>query len=387
MHIVWINDHADFTGGCEQYIFQTTSLLRSKGIRCTLLYTVGCPVNPKFTNAFDGAFPNVEPDVQIRELNADLLYIHRLERIESLKELLALPIIKVRFYHDHKLFCLREHKYTALMQRTCTKKVGLGCYKCLGFVNRSENGFKIKPLSTLEKELAINRRLDYFVVGSSYMAEHLRLHDFDESRILSAPLYTNVVSDLTLIEKNNDDIAQRNILFVGQLIRGKGLDTLISSMELMEENVVLNICGTGRMESNYREQVNSLKLNERVNFEGYKTTKELDEFYKSADIVAIPARAPETFCLVGIEALLHGKPIVATNVGGMSDWFKPNHNGLEVSPNDAKGLAKAIDNILRDKDTYRRFVNNIEKDDYSKFSPKNHTQLLVTTFSNLLEAS
>ncbi|MBV1883304.1 MAG: glycosyltransferase [Pseudomonadales bacterium] len=415
MHILWINDHADFTGGCEQYIYQTVILLKAEGIESSLLYRCGAPVNPAFTSVFNGAFPLVEASQQIEKIAPDLLYIHRLENIDTLKAIVLMTIKKIRFYHDHKLFCLREHKYTTLGHHTCCRKVGAACYACLGFINKGNKGFKIHTLGDLKLEMSINRQLDYFVVGSDYMAEHLTLHNFPTDRILTAPLYTAPTVNVTRVDKaqkvkaidvvNETGFLERKInkmrngsvdhvrgdtqhlVFVGQLVRGKGLDTLLDAMGKLDDSVNLTVCGSGSMEHNYRDQTRKLGIEKRVEFVGQLNNSELSYWYERADIVVIPARAPETFCLVGIESLLHGKPVVTSNVGGMMDWFKPNYNGLSFTANKSKELAHAIRNILFNKGVYSSLVENIRSDNYDRFKPQHHLNLLTAMFSELLEAS
>jgi len=389
MHIVWINDHADFTGGCEQYIFQTVSLLNKFGISSTLLYKVGSPIKRCFTSIFKGVFPTVDLNAQINDIAPDILYIHRLSNIENLKKLVELNIPKVRFFHDHQLFCLREHKYTALNHQTCTKTLGLNCYRCLGFINKSNSGSGIK-ISTLKKqmmEIEINKKLDRFVVGSQYMADQLSSHGFDTRKINIAPLFTLQYLDTPQRSLSEKQLSAKHLLFVGQLVRGKGLDTLIESMALIHPDAQLTVCGTGRMEAQYKKQVKKLKLSSRVHFVGYKTQEELTLLYRQANIVIIPARSPETFCLAGLESLLQGTPVIASNVGGMKEWLKPNFNGLSFESNEPRALAVAIDKFLFNREFQTKIRSNILKDNYEKFRPKNHLSILTKLFESIMVAS
>ncbi|NRB41403.1 MAG: glycosyltransferase family 4 protein [Pseudomonadales bacterium] len=430
MRIIWINDHADFTGGCEQYIYQTVKLMNAMGIESSLLYRVGGPVNVAFIKVFKAAFPMVEVHKQVEVLNADLIYLHRLDNIRTLQQLIGLPIKTVRFFHDHKLFCLREHKYTTLRHQPCEKKVGLNCYSCLGFVNKTERGIGLRSVSQLNREIALNRQLDYFVVGSRYMAEHLQLHDFPDDKILTAPLFSShgagqssihaskpssedsstpplqakvqrsvkslLHDDRGLIPcKQVDDNTSKTsaqhtqiqeILFVGQLIRGKGLDTLIDAMVRLPASNRLIVCGSGSMEQDYRDQVKRLGLSQRVDFVGRLNSAQLSRRYQQACLVAIPSRAPETFCLVGIEALLHGTPVVTSNVGGMRDWFKPFFNGLPFTANSVDELVSALSHITGNRTIHQQLVKNIEAEPYHQFSTQHHLSLLNQSFNQLLEA-
>lgn len=389
MHIVWINNHANLTGGCEHYIFETVLFLKQLGHRCTLLYDVDGPVDAEFTAIFDGAFVLVDINIQLIKLNPDVVYVHQLDSVPAFHALHRASVPVVRFFHDHKLFCLREHKYTTLQHATCQKAMGLGCYRCLGFLNKTPKGIRVRTLSQAEKLLQVNRKFDHFVVGSRYMAHHIALHGFAQRKITVAPLFVKQDDHTGLVQKIEKRVHRNtlNLLFVGQLIRGKGLDILLRALAALPQDVHLTVCGTGRMSDEYEAQTRALGLLERVSFVGQQTSESLRQFYAQCDVVVIPARAPETFCRVGLEALLHGKPVVASNVGGMGDWFKPNVNGLECQPNDVDSLVNSVRRLYERPTLRRELENNIASEDLSRFTAMNHAQVLLTTFESLMEAS
>lgn len=162
MKVLWINEKANFHGGAEQYIYNTVKHLNKKEFTSSLLYNPNEVCDDEFLGVFQDSFPMVLIHEQIKQISPDVIYIHQLENIEILEQILALHIPVVRFIHDHKLFCLREHKYTTLGKNTCTAKTGVDCYKCLGFVNKNENsifGVDLRSLSHLQKEQAINRKI------------------------------------------------------------------------------------------------------------------------------------------------------------------------------------------------------------------------------------
>jgi len=411
VHIVWLNESADFTGGCEQYIHQTVSLLNKTGIISTLLYKVGNSVNPSFTSIFDSCFPIVDISLQLNELAPDVIYIHQIHDIALIKTLVQTPIPNIRFFHDHRLFCLREHKYTTISNTTCSKKLSVGCYACLGFINRSDQwpGLTFSSLREKKEAIHINQGLDSFVVGSQYMATHLEEHGFNHNKIQVIPLFTNQQSsnrsstsqsstgqrDLNHQPRRNKvffppiDLMKKtqNLLFVGQLIRGKGLDILIKAMQSVNESCELTICGQGRMENIYKQQVKTLGLDARITFLGQQTQDQLSQHYKNTDIVIIPTRAPETFCLIGLEALSHGTPVVASDVGGIREWLKPNLNGLAVAPNSVVKLTEAINKLLSNPALRLKMRTFIHEDNLDRFSSTNHLNQLTLLFNHLTETA
>jgi glycosyltransferase involved in cell wall biosynthesis len=396
MHIVWVNDHADFTGGCEHHIYQTVQLFSQLNVQSTLLYKLGAPNNTKFMSIFDQAYPMVDLDLQMTELAPDVVYVHGITDLDNLRIIVSQPCQTVRFFHDQKLFCLREHKYTAIGNKTCDQKVGIACYTCLGFIKRSDSviGVQFKTLRKQREELAVNQKFDQFVVGSAYMAQQLERHGFRKEKITTAILFSQPLDSMVSQPKflasdkfGENKIQPHQLLFVGQLVRGKGLDTLIKAISQCRSNIKLIICGTGSMESRYKALVSNLKLESNIQFMGRQSTEQLNMHYQKSAAVVIPARAPETFCLVGLEALQHGTPVIATNVGGMSEWFKHNFNGLEFEANSEKQLANVIERLVDDSDMQLRLRNNIANDNYDRFSPNYHISVVHSLFERMLEAS
>jgi len=382
IHVLWINEKADFTGGCEQYVFNTANLLKKYNVKSSILYGISGWTDPVFIQNFEYAFPIVDIPNQIKEINPDLIYVHSLFGRDRMEQLIATGKPVIRFFHDHKLFCLRDYKYKAIGHRTCNKPIGLRCYPCLGFINRSDNWMKIKfsNLHNLKKEQNTNKKINAFVVGSKYMAEHMIEHGFSREKMNVIPLYTQKSSVENVI-----DPEKNLLLFAGQLIRGKGLDTLLKAMSYLDKKVKLIICGSGRQEHVYRKMVKRFNLTKRVVFKSKISKRMVSEFYQKAAVVIMPSRSPETFGLVGLEAMKVGKPVIASDVGGINEWLENGKTGLLVPSNDSKGLADAIEKLLNDKNLLKTMEINARKSFIENFQPENHLKKLRKLFDFIIE--
>jgi D-inositol-3-phosphate glycosyltransferase len=78
----------------------------------------------------------------------------------------------------------------------------------------------------------------------------------------------------------------------------------------------------------------------------------LEDLLAGAAVVAVPSRR-EGFGLVAAEAMAHGKPVVASAVGGLLDLVVDGETGLLVPPGDVPALRAALDRLLSDP-TLRR---------------------------------
>lgn len=141
------------------------------------------------------------------------------------------------------------------------------------------------------------------------------------------------------------------ILFVGALTkwhRYKGLDVLIKAfMEIHRQlnEVRLLIVGGGSLKLEY--QALSSSMAEKVIFAGNIGDEELPNYYAASDLLVLPSMdRSEGFGLTLLEANATGKPVVASNVGGIPSLVAHGVNGLLVPPRDEKTLAKTIITLM-----------------------------------------
>jgi glycosyltransferase involved in cell wall biosynthesis len=136
--------------------------------------------------------------------------------------------------------------------------------------------------------------------------------------------------------------------FIGWLLPIKGPRHLLKAMENVwheHEDAVLVYIGKGELEVDLRAEAMKISANGRINFLGWRS--DIHEIMPVFDIFVLPS-LNEGMGRVLVEAMAAGKPIVASNVGGIPDLVKHNHNGLLVPPGDEKALAAAIMQLIND---------------------------------------
>jgi phosphatidyl-myo-inositol dimannoside synthase len=146
------------------------------------------------------------------------------------------------------------------------------------------------------------------------------------------------------------------VAFVGRLMEVKGVDDLLAALaralpRLPEATLV--VAGTGPLERRLRETTEQLGLGDRVSFVGWLRSDDVAALQAAADIVAVPSRttrdgAREAQGLSVVEALSHGRPVVAGNVGGIPDAIVDGENGLLVPERDPEALAGALTRLATD---------------------------------------
>jgi glycosyltransferase involved in cell wall biosynthesis len=136
--------------------------------------------------------------------------------------------------------------------------------------------------------------------------------------------------------------------FIGWLLPIKGPMHLLKAMETVwrdHEDTALVFIGKGDLDIDLRAEALKTSANGRVNFLGWRN--DINEIMPIFDIFVLPS-LNEGMGRVLVEAMAAGKPIVASNVGGIPDLVQHEHNGLLVPPGDEKALAASIKQLIND---------------------------------------
>ncbi|MCA9486578.1 glycosyltransferase family 4 protein [Candidatus Woesearchaeota archaeon] len=146
---------------------------------------------------------------------------------------------------------------------------------------------------------------------------------------------------------------RKNLVFVGRLLKGKGVQDLLQALSFLKEiDVHLYIIGSGDYEIELQKLVKVLHLEGRVSFEGSKSGKECLSYIKAADIFVNPSHN-DGLATTLIEAFFCRTQILATDVGGTfevleEEWNKNSRYQL-IPAKDPKAMAKVLKKMLAKK--------------------------------------
>ncbi len=144
------------------------------------------------------------------------------------------------------------------------------------------------------------------------------------------------------------DIKGPVILFVGRLVKIKGVHILLQAMKTLKyQNLSyhLAIVGDGPEKSSLKAQCDTLNLTSQVHFIDSCNHERLPVLFASADLLCAPS-IMDGLPTVLLEACASGLPCIATPVGGIKNFIKNSENGILVTPNDSTGLSEAIRSLI-----------------------------------------
>ncbi len=129
------------------------------------------------------------------------------------------------------------------------------------------------------------------------------------------------------------------LLFVGRLVRYKGLQVLLDALALLRPNVPLLVVGEGPLRERLEAQAARLGLD--VRFLGHVPDAELPALYRGARLTVLPSvTGQESFGISLLESMACGTPVVASRLPGVAELAAI--GGLVAEPGDARGLADRL---------------------------------------------
>jgi glycosyltransferase involved in cell wall biosynthesis len=341
MRVLHIHDRGRFQGGVEQILHDTAAGLAARGHVQGLLTADSAPCE-----RFSAAFSTIAHTVlQAERFAPDAVVIHKFQDDRTIGDLVdRFPGIQV--VHDHDLYCPRRHKYFPLSRRLCESKAGVACAAHLCLIQRGQGGMPlaVTSLTDFRRRKQAAARSELLVAGSRYSAGQLELNGFDRGRVrIIAPVPAAVGSPAALPPGKAG-----RILFMGQVVRGKGLDLLLTAAARLQGEWTLEVAGDGPQLEECREQATRLGIGARVNFAGWVEHASLHDRLRQSSFVVVPSRWPEPFGMVGIEAMSRGRAVVAFATGGIPDWLENGVTGVLARPGDPASLAVGMQRLLDD---------------------------------------
>ena len=144
---------------------------------------------------------------------------------------------------------------------------------------------------------------------------------------------------------NNNKI---NFLFVGQLIKRKGLHFILNAFDNLTEEerkkVTLNIVGEGVLKNHLRKFMIKKSF---IKYYGFVFGNKLSKIYENSDILIYPS-VFDGWGVVPMEAMSKSLSLIISEKAGVSEILKDNKNGFIISPN-TKELLKIIKRFIKNR--------------------------------------
>ncbi len=403
VRILFLNSYQAVRGGAERVVFDTSVELVSRGHRVSVVVAnddrrapnaeswpasinryyvpeLMIPATDRYsydrsrrTESYRQTLRYLQDIVDIE--NPDIIHVHNFPRIELLNELrIGVPI--VRTIHSYENLC-GNHLKQLPDGAVCTHALGAAC----------ETHCSIPKTFKATRVRAENRlmatRFKRLLAVSSFVRDELVRNGFVSERI-------RVLSNFTRITPGPPGIPEDNlVLHVGRPTPEKGLLQLIESISLAQSKPKLLVvgkeatAGAGRFQSEILKTASHLGV--AIEFQEWCGGAELRRAFRRATVVAFSSVWPEPFGLVGIEAMMHAKPVVAFDAGGVRDWLQHGRTGFAVPHLDVKQFADCLDRLLQN-DALRRSMGSAAQQYASeRFTADAHINKLLDIYREVVD--
>ena len=142
------------------------------------------------------------------------------------------------------------------------------------------------------------------------------------------------------------------LVYAGRLVPQKSLETALGAVSTTP-GVALLVAGDGPERDRLRRRATELGLDGRVRFLGPLPRRAIFELLRAAD-AAVLTSTWENFPHLVVESLAVGTPVLATDVGGVGEVLRSEHNGLLVPSRDSAALAAAIERYFDEPELRQR---------------------------------
>jgi glycosyltransferase involved in cell wall biosynthesis len=123
-------------------------------------------------------------------------------------------------------------------------------------------------------------------------------------------------------------------------------------------------------------------LGKYVRFAGFR--KDIGDVIRSIDLLVFPSVAPESFGLSILEAMTLGKPVIASNVGGVSEIIEDGITGMLVEPNQPNQIADRIIHLLSHREIYEAIGKRAKEVVTERFSLQKYVVAMEEAFREAL---
>lgn len=224
--------------------------------------------------------------------------------------------------------------------------------KRIGIISESPDrrgpAVMLRWLKYTKERLGPGRNFDFLLTMGELGANWFRACGYPPSKILE---FAYVVEPASVTTPCNPCAPQAQpcaaeqqalrILYAGQLIHRKGLDTFLRALALLNGEFHVNLIGSGPKESELKHLGETLGISHKLQWRGRLPAEEVRKHMFNADVFVLPSYHDGWGAVVN-EALMAGTPVIASQECGASCLLRESYLGASYPAKDAKALTRLL---------------------------------------------
>lgn len=212
----------------------------------------------------------------------------------------------------------------------------------------------------------------------------------DSSKIHIVPNFAEdfLFTNEKAIEENFKNLNPIKILFLSNLLYGKGYDELVEAYIALDDNlrkkVKLDFAGGFDSDESKHKFLKKIEGVSGIHYHGHVNGAQKKELYTQAHIFCLPTYYPwegQPFCI--IEAYAAGCVVITTNHSGISEIFTDKINGFEVEKKSISSLKQAIEQIIQNNSNLVQTATSNLNLARNKYTSSIYKKLMIDVFNSV----
>lgn len=383
MRILFIHNRYQYRGGEDTTLEMESALLLSRGHEVKILEFNNDQLSSSVSKIKGGlqAFYNGQSasivEREILNYKPDIIHIHNLFFTASPSVLykakqMRTPVVMT--VQNYRLICanallLRDQQVCELCINKVFPLAGIR-YKC--YRSSYVESALVTAITGTHKLLSSwNKKVDTYIVPSEFLKTKLKGSSLKlpESKIAVKP---NFIKDIPALNTNREDF----FLFIGRLSPEKGITTLLQCFAATP-SLKLVIAGDGPDKNMVQAYAKNAP---NITFLGQQPKEQVLELMKKCRALLFPSIWYEGLPLTIIEAFATGTPVIASNLGAMTEMIQDEYNGFYFNPGNTDELRKKIIHLADNIGKYDHLYRNARTTYLEKYHPDVHYTSIMKVY-------
>lgn len=316
----------------------------------------------------------------IKEFKPDVVHLHYI-----LHPAITFSIIKPCIENNLKIVFTLHDSFLTCPATTLLKNNKNYCHEQCCDKNKLNCFFNNCGAKGLEQSLRLsilayfNKSLNYLENVTFITPSEALKKICDKSKIGNVKVINNFAGEF--FERSKPSFEDEGyFLFSGRLVEEKGIFDVIKAAKLLPENIKIHIVGRGNKEKQVKNLVKKYGL-KNIDFKGFMDRKDLYNEYKNCIATIVPSTWFENFPTIIMESFFTGKPVIASNIGGIVEMVEDNKTGMLFEVGDYKTLASKMMSLFED----RELTKILGKNAYNKAKNLYTTKKYLENILNIYE--
>lgn len=388
MRVTLISDEWRRNGGVASYVRRLAAALAARGDAVQVVHNDrGAEPAPGVrddyaagSTAYGGARDSLEALAPVGAFAPDVVHVQSCNNF-ALEAALRQRYRATKTLHVYD-FCPSNTKYHHALERECSHPTGAMCLPRMGYKRCTTSRRPHVWLRLQRRAEAANRNnagYHRLIVASEHVRRQALATGYPPAQVVVVPYFVEGADAPAPAPAPEP----RTVVTAGRFTREKGFDLFIDAMARVPRPWRAVIAGDGMERAALERRAREAGLGGEITFAGWQDEAGMSALIRRAAVVVMPSRWPEPSGIVGLEAMAHGRPVVAFATGGIPEWLAPGETGLLAAPGDSAALGAAIASVLADPAMASRMGEAARARAASAYSAAPHLRDLTALYESL----